>query len=508
MNLDRIKKNLIERKFLLLIHSFLFLCIILCLIEFSAEYSIDMFLFRNHYLGGIITIICYFCSALCIVIYDEEKIHIIALFIIITYGILIVFIMPILDSPDEPTHFNRAELTSRLNLVPVTSSESTYEILSSVIDLQNSNQLSVINSVEDEKSINYTYSNLSINVAAGNIFIGYVFSAIGINLAKSLNLNVIWMLWIGRLFNLIVYSIISSVAIWQTPKFKVQFLIVSTIPMAIFQAASISTDGFVYSLSFFAIALFLKLLDAAQYSVSIKKTIPFIVSIIVVGLLKLPYFLLVLLIFCVPKEKFSFKKSMIVRVGFVFGCLAIALIWYYITTKIYIPQNNQLEYLSKKNISTLSQLIFCLKNPLQFLKIVFLSILNDFQIRLYGFFSFGWLEYSIPKIVPIYFLYFGISTLLIPVEMRLKWKERLGVIIIAFLVVFTFYSVLYISWTPVGSNIVEGIQSRYFIPLLLLFPIGLYLNPNKLNVNLNLYCISMVPLFIISSIIQTILYKY
>ena len=44
------------------------------------------------------------------------------------------------------------------------------------------------------------------------------------------------------------------------------------------------------------------------------------------------------------------------------------------------------------------------------------------------------------------------------------------------------YAISFTEWTPIGSSSIDGLQSRYFIPIVLLFYIALSNNLIKLNV--------------------------
>ena len=62
-------------------------------------------------------------------------------------------------------------------------------------------------------------------------------------------MNVIWMLWLGRIFNLILYAGLISLAIKKTPVLKMPMLAVACIPISIYQAASLSIDSIIIGLA-------------------------------------------------------------------------------------------------------------------------------------------------------------------------------------------------------------------------------------------------------------------
>ena len=52
-----------------------------------------------------------------------------------------------------------------------------------------------------------------------------------------------------------------------------------------------------------------------------------------------------------------------------------------------------------------------------------------------------------------------------------KYMEKLFMVLIYIVIVILISTSLYLQWTPVGKNLIIGIQGRYFLPLVMLFPI-------------------------------------
>lgn len=57
--------------------------------------------------------------------------------------------------------------------------------------------------------------------------------------------------------------------------------------------------------------------------------------------------------------------------------------------------------------------------------------------------------------------------------MVLDLKTRLSILTASFVSIFVIFLMLYVWWTPAGSSVIEGIQGRYFIPVLLAMLIAL-----------------------------------
>lgn len=113
-----------------------------------------------------------------------------------------------------------------------------------------------------------------------NPFYGYLAPGFGIFIARILNLNTIWMLWLGRICNLVLYASITSLAIKKTPILKVPMFFMALIPLAMFQGSSVSIDALINSLGFYTIAYALYLIKSPENSIESKELIIFSIIIL------------------------------------------------------------------------------------------------------------------------------------------------------------------------------------------------------------------------------------
>ena len=67
-------------------------------------------------------------------------------------------------------------------------------------------------------------------------------------------------------------------------------------------------------------------------------------------------------------------------------------------------------------------------------------------------------------------------------EGNITLKERIIMLLIFGIIFAMLYAISFTEWTPIGSSSIDGLQSRYFIPIVLLFYIALSNNLIKLNV--------------------------
>lgn len=137
--------------------------------------------------------------------HGNEELYKTVFIVLLLFGLICAFMIPIDSVSDEYEHLSRAEITSRGILAPEYNNGS-YEVVASLPDFyKNATDKTVFDVAGDTSKINNSMGSVH-SAFEQNPFYGYIFSAIGIGIAKLLDLNVIWMLWLGRIFNVIVYA--------------------------------------------------------------------------------------------------------------------------------------------------------------------------------------------------------------------------------------------------------------------------------------------------------------
>ena len=132
--------------------------------------------------------------------------------------------------------------------------------------------------------------------------------------------------------------------------------------------------------------------------------------------------------------------------------------------------STRLEPLLANEANLTAQLLYILGHPLIFLQ----AIINDFITNGLVYFQgwingYGYYYWTPPQIISLFFLLsLGAALLIASTSEQISKKFR----IIFILVFVTSYLAtivsLYLTFTPVGSDRVFGVQGRYFIPLVLL----------------------------------------
>ena len=434
----------------------------------------------------------------CIVYYfmhdSENELYKVAFVIILCFGMMSSLIVPIVDISDELEHLTRAEITSQGVMFPhweggknnLTrlynhTSEGQYSTaLNKDVGFNTSESHMFFlhnreNTVFDTPGDTDKISNKTILDGSSfeqNPFYGYIPQAFGVFLAKLFDMNVIWMLWLGRIFNLISYAFIISFAIKKAPVLKVPLLAVACIPLSIYQAASVSIDSMIIGLGILTIAYFLYLYKAEEQSLDTKHVALFCGLSLLLGLCKLPYLAFVFLILLVPRK--NFKDEKILRY-MLLGILIVAfagILWStYSEPALMHSWRSKLNYM---NPSLQAQ--YLINNPmaiLHFLRMIFTHTLGITLNGLFNFFAAGSANhYSDQYTVITIFLWIFLSATLLfyPNKGKFNSKARLGSLLVLLIIYVGTCFIQLLTWADVGKTNI-GVSARYFLPLFALLPI-------------------------------------
>ena len=438
-----------------------------------------------------------FLGILCIVYYfmhdSDRELYKVAFVIILCFGIITSFIVPICDVSDETEHLARVELTSRGIIIPhwtgedlglnrsynvSTSHKSVvynkgtgFESIQALNYLTDSLGKTVFNTPYDTQKIDYTPA-LIVSAFEQNPFYGYLPQAIGMDIAKLLDLNVIWMLWLGRIFNLLLYAGLISLAVKKTPVLKMPLLAVSCIPIAIYQAASISIDSMIIGLGILAIAYFLYMVQSKEKSLEIKDIIVFSLICLLLGLCKLTYLAFIFLLLIVPRRNFNFSNVILSYLSSISIVSIIGVLWSrYSTPALMHSWRSKLNYMNSS-----AQIDYMMHHPV-FVKNFLTQIFTiDLGSMMYGVFNFFYAasayHYSdrYYLIVALILLFLTLILIFYPEKNKFSLKTRIGSLLVLLIVYVGTCFIQLLTWASVGyTNL--GINTRYFVPLFALFPI-------------------------------------
>ena len=282
---------------------------------------------------------------------------------------------------------------------------------------------------------------------AGYSPVMYFASALGFKLFKIFHA--------GRIFNLLVWITLTATAIRITPVFKWFFVFTALMPASLFLGMTYSADSFSNAFSFLFFAYMFKLIYGEK-DISYKKDGTVLTFLTTIGAFckgaLSPLFLLPLV-----NTK---KHKYILLTIFTFIGLTILYLWSSLNHGT-IPEN----------INPEMNKLFILNSPLQYLIILFKTILSSIEGWAYGCIGFvGWVIMD-KNLIVFSLIMYTLALYFIPAEVKIKPVQRFWAFIILLIYTMMTCTLLFFIYTPYGSNEIYGVQPRYFIqviPLLLI----------------------------------------
>lgn len=458
---------------------------------------------------------------------NKENIVKITIATILIFGFLFVFTTPLLDAPDENYHLYRSELTSEgiITSAKIMDYPKTLEFINSKYELPmdknkgNHVGMSIFKTKEDTEKINS--KRVETNFTFGyNSFTGYIPQAIGIKIAKLLDLNVVWLIWLGRICNLLFYTTIVGFAIKKTPMFKVPFALVTMLPMSVYMASSLSIDSSINALGLLAIAMFFKMYSCPDNAITMKEILLFDIVVFFCAICKITYIFLIFLLLLIPISKFTNKKQYALMTS---SNIAVLLTFFYLYTAyishtIKLPRiENLLGLENSKSInnSTIANnsLNSTAKNPLSLktIKIVLKSAFLQLYEQYRRLFIFGWMTYRSKLLTVISLAYYSIIGVFYPEKTNRSKKTRFFILLIFSIIYLSTYVAIFVGYTLYlnpDATIVRGVQGRYFIPILPLIPFMICINKDKTFKDMDLWIFTFSLIFLAATVMLTIFTYY
>lgn len=424
-----------------------------------------------------------------------KQLHWMFLLITLVFGFNLVFLTPTYFSYDEREHFIKAYQTAALD---VGISQET-KINWPDVDMNHFfsfNGKSTAFDTDLEKDHYYdlysvnTYNNYQYYSTTAETYLptAYIPSAIGIFIGKLLSLPFYVTFYLGRLGNLLFYSTVLALCIKYIKIGKKIIFALGLLPGTLFLASAYSADPVTYVGAIGLVSVFINMLVAKDNTVGWKQLLLFFLcgAVMITG--KMTYAPLALLLFIVPYNKFKVieksddkrKRRNIWFLKFLmlmgFGCVVFA-------NLIYSSLNGLAQW-PVPGVSVSGQIKFILTHPITYIGICVNFVLNSlptyFQNPIGDFAYTGTFKSGLTFVAVIVLIILAVvdkekneniifdasGRIMLAVSIILSW----GLTITS----------LYLTFVPVGSLEVLGVQGRYFAPLLL--PTLLLLRSGKINV--------------------------
>jgi uncharacterized membrane protein len=331
------------------------------------------------------------------------------------------------------------------------------------------------------------------NIDAGNYFyFSYLPQLPAMIVGRVAHMNVLYILYLGRLFALLFFIFCVRWAIKLIPAGKWLLMAVALMPICLAQAGSYNADCVLYSLVFLGLALLLKAsFNGGPLTINMQMLLLFAIFM-VLGVLKVLYLPMVLLLFLIPKSRF--RKNLhyyVITFSAVVLATVLAIAWLKISSSYTTPADPNAE--GPQKVASL------LHNPFLAMRIV-LATMNYFPGLQYRM-TIGVLGYAdtiLPQGVYTTYTLTILFLALFEGSAKLKFQiyQRVLLGMIAIVIFVGAFVALYLINPKQNGFVTTGVQGRYLVPALMCFLLALQgLVP--LRINLSRHKILVFLLFLI-----------
>jgi uncharacterized membrane protein len=416
----------------------------------------------------------------------------------LVFGFSFIAIVPPLWGIDEIAHFARSYQVSTGGLLPHQNEDKSYGgvLPVNLIDLNN-----------------YVYGDLINNKATGSIFsrtdvdsgavyrnilsvgfadkdkeyafpgsaayspVAYAPPAIGIFIAEIFSGTIGESIFLARTFSLLCYIALVGTAIWMLRATRLKWVVflIGLMPMSLFQASIVNADGLMIGLALLFMAVFLNLITSKADISYLKSKISVLIIIgALIPLVKVNYIFLSAILFLLPSNIFKNKKyEWSIKIAGIGIAGVITAIWLAIARNVSASIGNLRP--DGAVVDVKGQLFNILGNPVEFVEVTLRTLVmygDQYPQQITG--MMGWNLIAIP-LTSCILLSFTIFLAIIYAlrDLALHRTRLLLAGLISLIGVLGIFGVLYLTFTPVGKGVVDGIQGRYFIPFLMPIALGL-----------------------------------
>lgn len=407
---------------------------------------------------------------------NYKNMHHIFLSLIIPIGAFYIIAIPPNMTSDETAHMNRAYAISTGHIL-AERDEDNYLIIKIPNDLLESkeystNYASLLKKIKTKTNYNdIVIAPIDESTAGTYSSFSYIGSSIGILIGRTLKLNIFLTYYLARIFNFIIAITIIYFAIKIIPNFKCFILLYSLTPMFIQQISCVSADTIINAIAIFLIA-FVLYLKYTKKAFDRKDKIIYIVICLLLASIKYTYLPMIFLIFILDKSIIIKDKK---NRNFVIILMIISFVvagFLYVFKSSYFL-SHEISTLAGINTNVGEQLKYILNNPFKYMSVFVNTLFENGEFYYFTFLGRNLGTYTITNnsflmIILSFVLFSSLFIMKEKKEIVLDKKDKIVFILITIFVVCLIETGLYMLWNAVGSNTIEGVHGRYFIPILLL----------------------------------------
>ena len=463
------------------------------LFELKHRFNVDVVSGKKYYILFIAAFIILSVITLLLYKITNKKIdnHVPKVFLISAFilGCIFTVLSPLFTGSDEHNHYYRIyEITEGIFVTPtegVVGSELPDSLQNTFSSATGNNttikykHIKGMNEIDLNKDEKSQYGDLftnSYNNTALYSPIQYLPQVIGFMIGKVLNLKPLYIGMLGRIFNLLFYIVLGYLCLKIIPKAKMFYLLILLSPNMLQCATTLSADAFTNCIFLLILAWIWNICCRDNKIKRIEEVTLFGLSILI-SLCKIVYLPIVFLLLVIDKEKF--KKNKIEKIIFVVITLLVSaivsLLWMKCTNGVFEIAYDKTELQKQYIFSNLFEYVFVLIRT-------YMNYIVKYMECLFVGTTMYHSQLEIPAIISfIYIIYVIIALIKEKYNNDIKIINRIIIGCVGVIIIGLVSTAIYVQCTAqyysVGHATIEGIQGRYFIPIVFLVP--LLINPIK-----------------------------
>lgn len=418
-------------------------------------------------LGGVLTL------GLCVLPYFCKRRSLVTFLAVFLLGIYYMSIFTPHTIPDEPVHFASAYRISNYMLLQGKNNydDRYFYMREDDREFFSHYDYRITGSNRDalKKDIRFRAENTDLvpspQHGSDTKLLTYIPSAMGISLGRLLGLSGFLTYYLGRLFNLLFFAAVMALAVRWMPFGKQMLTVAALLPMSLHLAASYSYDVYHMSMVFLMFAYLMRMMYREE-KIDWKQLLCYGVLVVLAVPMKIVYVAVAALVLIVPKDRFRNPKYHLLF-KILLGLVAV--------TAIFVGQLGYIGRMAGSSTTpgngvaayTIPWLLSHPKDTILLFANTVYDRTDEYLTCLVGS-SLGWFQTRTPNFLALPILLILFLSFLKrdeePAALRPASRGYSLLMFLAgcFLVLFS----LLIDWTPFGSSIIQGVQGRYFIPLL------------------------------------------
>lgn len=393
-------------------------------------------------------------------------------------GIVICFLIPIGNVPDEANahittayHYSNVILGINDDKENVLERKCDNEVMYSYIYVDNNKLSNYVDVMMNDKQLDKKLVHSHQKVATTKFYsFTYYLSGLGITVGRLLGLNGILCVLLGRMFNFILFLLVSTFCIKMIPAYKGIVSFVCLLPMTLQQVFSVSYDSVVFTLAILVTSYTVKLFY--NDSLERKEWIILALSTVLISLCKsFSYSPIALVPLSYFIKKIDFSKILCQKKKILGGIIITIIICS--MGALFV-----LKYLRANSVE--GSILYILCHPKMFYNYLRFTVFANLESYMSSAMADSLGLFNIQIYKPVLIGYFMMIPYIIfnheKNEKALPIYTRLTAVLVLF-ICFTGILLAMYTWSySVGliyGNVIGGFQGRYLLPILPLFLISI-----------------------------------